>query len=111
VAEDGECVINGAKQFITNAGTGISGLVVITAVTDTSKNGGRREVSNILVENGTAGYEQGTPYRKMGWNASDTRPLTFTDCRVPENNLIGPAAPGCASSSTCSTSAGSGWRR
>jgi short-chain 2-methylacyl-CoA dehydrogenase len=46
------------------------------------------------VENGTTGYEQGTPYRKMGWNASDTRPLTFTDCRVPEENLLGPRGQG-----------------
>jgi alkylation response protein AidB-like acyl-CoA dehydrogenase len=82
--EDGEWVINGAKQFITNAGTDISGMVVITAVT-----GAKREISNILIANGTPGYEQGKPYRKMGWNASDTRPLTFTDCRVPEENLIG----------------------
>jgi alkylation response protein AidB-like acyl-CoA dehydrogenase len=84
---DGEWVINGAKQFITNAGTDISGLVVITAVTGRSN--GEREISNLLVPNGTPGYEQGQPYRKMGWNASDTRPLTFTDCRVPEENLVG----------------------
>src|SRR5579884_203158 len=85
VLEDGEWVINGAKQFITNAGTSISGMVVITAVTGN----GTREISNILVPNGTPGYEQGEPYRKMGWNASDTRPLMFTDCRVPADNLVG----------------------
>jgi alkylation response protein AidB-like acyl-CoA dehydrogenase len=85
--EDGEWVINGAKQFITNAGTDISGVVVITAVTGRSN--GEREISNLLVPNGTPGYEPGQPYRKMGWNASDTRPLTFTDCRVPEENLVG----------------------
>jgi alkylation response protein AidB-like acyl-CoA dehydrogenase len=79
----GEWVINGAKQFITNAGTDISGLVSITART------GRDEISNLIVANGTPGYEQAEPYRKMGWNASDTRPLTFTDCRVPEENLLG----------------------
>ncbi len=84
---DGEWVINGSKQFITNAGTDISGLVVITAVTGRSN--GDREISNLLVPNGTPGYEPGQPYRKMGWNASDTRPLTFTDCRVPEENLVG----------------------
>src|SRR5205085_10473997 len=50
---------------------------------------GRREISNIIVPNGTPGYEQGEPYRKMGWNASDTRPLSFDDCRVPESNLLG----------------------
>jgi short-chain 2-methylacyl-CoA dehydrogenase len=86
--QDGEWVINGAKQFITNAGTEISGAVVITAVTGPG-NGGAREISNLLVANGTPGYEQGEPYRKMGWNASDTRPLSFTDCRVPAENLIG----------------------
>jgi short/branched chain acyl-CoA dehydrogenase len=83
-----EWVINGAKQFITNAGTDISGHVAVTAVT------GENEISNLIVENGTPGYEQGEPYRKMGWNASDTRPLTFTDCRVPEENLLGPRGAG-----------------
>jgi short-chain 2-methylacyl-CoA dehydrogenase len=86
--EDSEWVINGAKQFITNAGTDISGHVAITART------GENEVSNVIVPNGTAGYEQGAPYRKMGWNASDTRPLTFSDCRVPEENLLGPRGQG-----------------
>ncbi|MBV9310449.1 MAG: acyl-CoA dehydrogenase family protein [Solirubrobacterales bacterium] len=85
--EDGEWVIDGAKQFITNAGTDISGVVVITAVTGGAN--GDKEISNIVVENGTPGYEQGELYRKMGWNASDTRPLTFTDCRVPADNLLG----------------------
>ena len=84
---DGEWIIDGAKQFITNAGTDISACVTITAVTD-SANGGR-EISNIIVPNGTPGYEQGEPYRKMGWNASDTRPLTFDGARVPEANLLG----------------------
>jgi alkylation response protein AidB-like acyl-CoA dehydrogenase len=88
--EDGEWVINGAKQFITNAGTDISGPVSITAVTADEP----REISNLVVERGTPGYEQGQPYRKMGWNASDTRPLTFTDCRVPEENLLGPRGAG-----------------
>jgi alkylation response protein AidB-like acyl-CoA dehydrogenase len=86
--EDGEWVINGAKQFITNAGTEMSGVVAITART------GDDEVSNLLVPNGTPGYVQGEPYRKMGWNASDTRPLTFEDCRVPEENLLGPRGAG-----------------
>jgi alkylation response protein AidB-like acyl-CoA dehydrogenase len=81
--EDGEWVINGAKQFITNAGTDISGVVCITARTADD------EISNLIVANGTDGYEQAEPYRKMGWNASDTRPLAFTDCRVPEENLLG----------------------
>ena len=86
-----EWVINGAKQFITNAGTEISACVSITAVTGTN---GEREISNIIVPNGTPGYEQGEPYDKMGWNASDTRPLTFEDCRVPASNLLGPRGDG-----------------
>jgi alkylation response protein AidB-like acyl-CoA dehydrogenase len=84
--EDGEWVVNGAKQFITNSGTEISGCVTITAVT--GQNGGR-EISNLIVPNGTPGYEIGEAYRKMGWNASDTRPLAFEDCRIPEGNLLG----------------------
>ncbi|HYP47728.1 MAG TPA: acyl-CoA dehydrogenase family protein [Thermoleophilaceae bacterium] len=81
--EDGHFTINGAKQFITNAGTDISGFVTITART------GEGEISNLLVAKGTPGYEIGEAYRKMGWNASDTRPLSFEDCRVPEENLVG----------------------
>ncbi len=81
--DNGDWVIDGTKQFITNAGTEISGCVTITART------GEQEVSNLLVPNGTPGYEVGEPYRKMGWHASDTRPLTFEDCRVPSANLVG----------------------
>jgi short-chain 2-methylacyl-CoA dehydrogenase len=100
--EDGEWVVNGAKQFITNAGTEISGIVCITALTaEHAANGGghqatgpAREISNLIVPNGTPGYEQGEPYRKMGWNASDTRPLAFSDCRVPQENLLGPRGAG-----------------
>jgi alkylation response protein AidB-like acyl-CoA dehydrogenase len=90
---DGEWTINGAKQFITNAGTDISGMVCITAVTG-EEGDSSKQISNIIVANGTAGYEQGEPYRKMGWNASDTRPLSFSDCRVPEENLLGPRGAG-----------------
>jgi short-chain 2-methylacyl-CoA dehydrogenase len=86
--DGGMWTINGAKQFITNAGTDISGHVAVTART------GEGEISNLIVENGTPGYEQGEPYRKMGWNASDTRPLTFSDCQVPEENLLGPRGAG-----------------
>src|SRR3954463_15480188 len=85
--EDGGGVVNGAKQFITNSGTEISGCVSITAVTGEAN--GRKEISNLIVPNGTPGYEAGEPYRKMGWNASDTRPLSFEDCRLPESALLG----------------------
>ena len=93
---DGEWVIDGAKQFITNAGTDISGIVCITALTGEEgvDPAHPKEISNIIVANGTAGYGQGEPYRKMGWNASDTRPLTFTDCHVPEQSLLGPRGAG-----------------
>ena len=86
--DGGEWVIDGAKQFITNSGTDISGCVTITART------GDDEISNIIVPNGTPGYEIGEAYRKMGWNASDTRPLSFDGCRVPEANLLGPRGQG-----------------
>jgi short-chain 2-methylacyl-CoA dehydrogenase len=86
--DGGEWVIDGAKQFITNAGTEITGHVAITVRT------GEGEISNLIVENGTPGYSQGAPYRKMGWNASDTRPLSFDGCRVPQGNLLGPRGQG-----------------
>jgi alkylation response protein AidB-like acyl-CoA dehydrogenase len=86
--EDDEWRIDGAKQFITNAGTDISGGVTITART------GDNEISNIIVPRDTPGYTVEPPYRKMGWNASDTRPLAFDDARVPEENLLGPRGKG-----------------
>jgi alkylation response protein AidB-like acyl-CoA dehydrogenase len=88
---DGTWTIDGAKQFITNAGTDISGHVAITAVTGGD---GTREISNLIVPTGTQGYEVGEPYVKMGWNGSDTRPLSFTDCEVGEENLLGPRGAG-----------------
>jgi alkylation response protein AidB-like acyl-CoA dehydrogenase len=86
--EDGEWVIDGAKQFITNAGTDITGGVTITART------GPDEISNIIVPQDTPGYTVEPAYRKMGWNASDTRPLSFNGARVPEENLLGPRGAG-----------------
>lgn len=91
---DGRWTIDGAKQFITNAGTEITGHVAITAVTSPAVDGRRPEISNLIVPNGTPGYTQGEPYRKMGWNASDTRPLSFADCEVPEDHLLGPRGAG-----------------
>ena len=88
VLDGGDWVIDGAKQFITNAGTSISAVVTITALT------GDGEISNFLVANGTPGYEVGEPYEKMGWHASDTRPLSFADCRVPAGNLLGERGQG-----------------
>src|SRR5215211_2406136 len=85
---DGEWVINGSKIFITNAGTDISACVTITART------GDDEVSNLIVPNGTPGYEVSPPMEKLGWRASDTRELSFKDCVVPEENLLGPRGKG-----------------
>ncbi|WP_280300039.1 acyl-CoA dehydrogenase family protein [Nocardia neocaledoniensis] len=93
--EDGESwVINGAKQFITNSGTDITRLVTVTAVTGT--NGGKKEISTILVPTSTPGFVAEPAYNKVGWNASDTHPLSFTDVRVPKENLLGERGRGYA---------------
>src|SRR5207302_1488052 len=75
---DGQWVINGSKIFITNAGTDITACVTITALT------GNGEISNIIVPNGTPGYDISKPVKKLGWCASDTRELSFKDCAIPE---------------------------
>jgi short/branched chain acyl-CoA dehydrogenase len=85
--EGGEWVINGSKSFITNSGTDITGLVTVTAVTGVGD--GRKEISSIIVPSGTPGFAVSKKYSKVGWNASDTRELSFADCRVPEANLLG----------------------
>jgi alkylation response protein AidB-like acyl-CoA dehydrogenase len=85
---DGEWIVNGSKIFITNAGTEITACVTITART------GEDEISNLIIPNGTAGYEISGPMEKMGWHASDTRELSFRDCAVPEANLLGPRGQG-----------------
>jgi short/branched chain acyl-CoA dehydrogenase len=85
---DGSWVVNGSKIFITNAGTDITACVTITART------GDDEVSNLIVPNGTPGYEISKPMKKLGWRASDTRELSFKDCAVPESNLLGPRGQG-----------------
>ncbi|MBJ7600709.1 MAG: acyl-CoA dehydrogenase [Candidatus Nephthysia bennettiae] len=86
---EGGWLINGAKQFITNSGTEISAGVTITAVTDRRADAARGEISAILVPQGTPGYSVLPPYRKLGWHSSDTHPLAFDDCEVPEENLLG----------------------
>jgi short-chain 2-methylacyl-CoA dehydrogenase len=85
---DGQWVINGSKIFITNAGTDITSCVTITAKT------GDDEISNLIVPNGTPGYEISPPMEKLGWCASDTRELSFKDCAVPEENLLGERGKG-----------------
>lgn len=91
--EDGEWVINGSKQFITNSGTDITSLVTVTAVTGTGADG-KKEISTIIVPSGTPDFTVEPTYNKVGWNASDTHPLTFADARVPEQNLLGTRGSG-----------------
>ncbi|GLV59538.1 putative acyl-CoA dehydrogenase YngJ [Dictyobacter sp. S3.2.2.5] len=88
VLQDGCWHINGSKTFITNAGTDMTGGVTITAVTGHTPKG-RPEITNLIVPKETPGYIIGKPYKKMGWKASDTRPLAFEDCQVPEGNILG----------------------
>ncbi|MDF9278812.1 acyl-CoA dehydrogenase family protein [Arthrobacter sp. EH-1B-1] len=96
---DGEWVINGSKEFITNSGTDITRLVTVTAVTDTAtrEDGSvKKEISTILVPTDTPGFTAEKAYNKVGWNASDTHPLTLKDVRVPEANLLGTRGRGYA---------------
>ncbi|MGE5333138.1 MAG: acyl-CoA dehydrogenase family protein [Nitrososphaerota archaeon] len=90
---DGIWHINGAKNFITNAGTDMTGGVTITAVTGKQPDG-HKEITNFIVPKGTPGYIIGNPYHKMGWRASDTRPLSFEDCQVPDENRLGAQGDG-----------------
>jgi alkylation response protein AidB-like acyl-CoA dehydrogenase len=92
--DSGEWIINGNKQFITNSGTDITKLVTVTAVTGTKD--GKKEISTILVPTSTPGFTAEPAYNKVGWNASDTHPLTFSDVRVPEENLLGERGRGYA---------------
>ncbi|MEU7631597.1 acyl-CoA dehydrogenase family protein [Nocardia sp. NPDC049220] len=94
VADSGEWIVNGSKQFITNSGTDITALVTVTAVTGHSS--GKKEISTILVPTDTPGFVAEPAYNKVGWNASDTHPLSFTDVRVPEENLLGERGRGYA---------------
>ncbi|RMI30987.1 acyl-CoA dehydrogenase family protein [Nocardia stercoris] len=94
VRDGDEWVINGSKQFITNSGTDITKLVTVTAVT--GQRDGKKEISTIIVPSGTTGFVVEPPYHKLGWHASDTHPLAFTDCRVPQENLLGDEGRGYA---------------
>ncbi|MFB9366035.1 acyl-CoA dehydrogenase family protein [Kitasatospora albolonga] len=103
-AETDEWVINGTKCFITNSGTEMTGLVTVTALTepiarsseDSADASSTREISSIIVPTGTPGFTVSRKYSKVGWNASDTRELSFTDCRVPAANLLGTRGRGYA---------------
>jgi short/branched chain acyl-CoA dehydrogenase len=96
---DGEWVVNGSKQFITNSGSSITSLVTVTARTgvSTSSTGEKRaEISTIIVPADTPGFVAEPAYDKLGWHASDTHPLTFTDARVPADHLLGERGRGYA---------------
>jgi short/branched chain acyl-CoA dehydrogenase len=93
--DNGDWVINGSKQFITNSGTDITSLVTVTAVTGNLASD-KKEISTIIVPNGTTGFTVEPVYNKVGWNASDTHPLSFADARVPEENLLGVRGKGYA---------------
>lgn len=93
ILRNGNWHINGSKCFITNSGTDMTGGVTITAVTGKLPNG-HSEITNIIVPKGTPGYIIGSAYKKMGWRASDTRPLTFEDCVVPEGDILGKRGEG-----------------
>lgn len=94
--EGDEWVIDGSKQFITNSGTPLTRFVTVTAVTAPAPNGGRGEISTIIVPNGTPGFTVGPAYDKVGWHASDTHPLMFDGARVPAENLLGERGRGFA---------------
>jgi len=93
VPKDGQWHINGSKAFITNAGTDMTSGVTITAVTGFLPDS-LKEITNIIIPKGTPGYSIGNSYKKMGWKASDTRPLSFEDCVVPEENILGQRGDG-----------------
>ena len=91
----GEWVVNGTKAFITNSGTSVTSLVTVLAITGRDDRG-RKEISSVIVPAGTPGFVPGPEYSKVGWCASDTRELSFDDCRVPAENLLGERGRGYA---------------
>ena len=92
VLDGDQWVINGSKNFITNAGTEMSGFIVVAAVS--GERDGKKEFSSIIVPSGTPGYNVGKAFKKIGWHASDTREISFDDCRVPAENLLGETGHG-----------------
>ncbi|CAN5555830.1 acyl-CoA dehydrogenase family protein [soil metagenome] len=92
---NGEWVVNGAKQFITNSGSDITSVVTVTARTGTREDG-KPDISTIMVPSGTPGFTAEKPYDKLGWHASDTHPLSFADCHVPADHLLGEQGRGYA---------------
>ena len=99
--EDGSWILDGTKAFITNSGTPITGVHVVAAATELG--GGSHGLSSILVPAGTDGLTVGPPYRKLGWHACDTHELSFADCRVPRDHLLGERGRGFAQALTSLT--------
>src|SRR6478672_5321651 len=96
---DDAWVVNGAKQFITNSGTDITSCVTVTARTGVRTNAAgeeKPEISAIIVPSGTEGSVVEPADDKLGWHISDSHPLTFTDARVPVDNLLGERGRGYA---------------
>ncbi len=93
VLKDGSWIVNGTKAFITNSGTDITGGTTITAVTG-SREGGKPEISNLIVDQDAPGFARSKKYKKMGWRASDTRELSFVDAKVPAENVLGARGEG-----------------
>jgi alkylation response protein AidB-like acyl-CoA dehydrogenase len=90
---DGAWVLNGTKAYITNAGTELSSFVTTTAITG-QRDATRAEISTFIVPVDASGFVPQRPYDKMGWHASDTRELSYQDCRVPANALLGERGAG-----------------
>jgi butyryl-CoA dehydrogenase len=93
VLRDGKWIVNGTKAFITNSGTDITAGTTITAVTG-KRDGGKPEISNLIIPQDAPGFARSKKYRKMGWRASDTRELSFADCQIPEENVLGERGDG-----------------
>ena len=93
VLRDGKWIVNGTKAFITNSGTDITAGTTITAVTG-KRDDGKAEISNLIVPQAAPGFSRSKKYRKMGWRASDTRELVFTDCEIPQENVLGARGDG-----------------
>ena len=95
VMDGDEWVVNGTKAFITNSGTDITSLVTVLCRTG-DRADGKPELTSIMVPVPRDGFTPSKKYDKVGWHASDTRELSFKDCRVPSDNVLGERGRGYA---------------
>lgn len=93
VLENGKWRINGAKIFITNAANELTSGVTVQAVSG-QKDGGKKELSCVIVESGTKGFTTKAMKDKLTWRSSNTAELYFDDVEVPEENLLGKKGDG-----------------